>query len=131
MQKFHNSTLYHNDHGGIRMKKISGLALIAIGVFHSLVAVFMPGAIGFSGIWQEIADAGIIDAVKPESLRIWGYYWFLISGLCSILLGVLCHWIEQQLQRLPLLAGGGLLAIASFGILLDSILASGWCYLLP
>jgi hypothetical protein len=53
------------------MRKISGLALIAIGLLHSLVALAVPRAIGFSGIWREIADVGVVDAVKSESLRIW------------------------------------------------------------
>lgn len=51
--------------------------MVAIGLLHSLVALMMPGSIGFSGIWKEIADAGVVDAVNLESLRIWGYYWFL------------------------------------------------------
>lgn len=46
------------------MRKISGLALVTIGLLHSLIALVMPGAIGFSGIWQEIVDVGVVDAVK-------------------------------------------------------------------
>lgn len=102
------------------MRKVSGLALVGIGLVHSLVALVMPEAIGFSGIWKEIGDAGIVDAVKPESLHIWGYYWFLVPGLLMILYGLLCHWIENQLSRsLPSFAGWGLLAVASFCIVLD------------
>lgn len=102
------------------MRKISGIALIAMGLLHSLIALVMPGAIGFSGIWQEIIDVGVVDAVKPESLRIWGYYWFLIPGFFTILYGLLCHWIEHQLNcPLPWFAGLGLLLIACFGIVLD------------
>ncbi len=101
------------------MRKVSGLALVAIGLLHSL-ALVMPGAIGFSGIWKEIGDAGIVDAVKSESLRIWGYYWFLLPGFFMIIYGLLCHWIENQLGRpLPSFAGWGLLAVAGFGIVLD------------
>jgi hypothetical protein len=102
------------------MNKISGLLLIAIALFHLLIGVFMPGAIGVEGIWQEMAEVGVVDAVKVDSFRIWGYYWFLISGLFLLLYGCLCHWIEYQLNRsLPLFAGLGLLAIACFGIVLD------------
>lgn len=32
------------------MQKISGLALIVIGLVHIAIALFIPGAIGFSGI---------------------------------------------------------------------------------
>jgi hypothetical protein len=100
--------------------KGSGLALIAIGLIHILIALFIPGAIGFSGIWQEITDVGMVNAVKPEALRIWGYYWFLVSGFFTVLYGFLCHWIEHSLNRpLPLLAGWGLLAVSCFGIVLD------------
>ncbi|HEY9608087.1 DUF6463 family protein [Allocoleopsis sp.] len=92
------------------MRKISGLALITIGLLHSLTALIMPGMIGFRGIWQEIAEAGVFDAVKPESLRIWGYYWFLVPGFFLILYSFLCHWIEHQLDRpLPWFTGWGLL----------------------
>jgi hypothetical protein len=81
------------------MRKISGLALITLGWLHSLIALIMPGAIGFGGIWQEIAEVGVVDAVKPEALRIWGYYWFLVPGFFLILYGFLCYWIEHQLDR--------------------------------
>lgn len=100
--------------------KGSGLALIAIGLIHVLIALFIPGAIGFGGIWQEIANVGVIDAVNPESLRVWGYYWFLVSGFFTVLYGFLCRWIEHHLNRpLPGFAGWGLLMIACFGIVLD------------
>ncbi len=102
------------------MRKISGLALLAIGLLHILLALVMPGVIGFSGIWKEIGDAGVIDAVKSESLRIWGYYWFLVPGFFMIIYGLLCHWIENQLNHpLPSFAGWGLLAVAGFCIVLD------------
>jgi hypothetical protein len=102
------------------MPKVSGLALVAIGLLHTLVTLAMPEVIGFDGIWQEIAEAGVVDAVTPESLRIWGYYWFLVPGFLTILCGLLCHWIEHYLQRpLPLFLGWGLLAIACFCIVLD------------
>lgn len=100
--------------------KGSGLALIAIGLLHTLIALVMPGAIGFGGIWQEIANVGVIDAVNPESLRIWGYYWFLVSGFLVLFCGFLCHWIEHHLNRaLPGFAGWSLLMITCFGIVLD------------
>ncbi|MBE9079079.1 hypothetical protein IQ241_17540 [Romeria aff. gracilis LEGE 07310] len=102
------------------MRKISGLALIMIGLLHSLIALVMPGAIGFSDIWQEIVNVGVFDAVSVNSLRIWGYYWFLMTGFLVILYGFLCYWIENQLsQTLPLFVGLGLLAVAGFGIVLD------------
>ncbi|NJO42474.1 MAG: hypothetical protein HC865_18105 [Cyanobacteria bacterium RU_5_0] len=102
------------------MKKITGLALVAVGLLHSLIALVTPGLIGFSDIWTEILDARVIDAVNPESLRILGYYWFLIAGFLSILYGFLCYWVEHQLSlQLPPFAGWGLLTIASFGIVLD------------
>jgi uncharacterized membrane protein len=112
------------------MKKISGLALIIIGLLHSAIALLIPAAIGFGGIWQEIAEVGVFDAAKPESLRIWGYYWFVISGLFTMLYGLLCYWIENQLNLpLPPFVGWGLLTIACCGIVLD--LDSGfWLILL-
>jgi Family of unknown function (DUF6463) len=73
------------------MKKISGYALVIIGLLHSLIGLVLPGAIRFSGIWQEIIDVGVIDAAKPDSLRIWGYYWVLMPGFIMILLEFLCH----------------------------------------
>jgi len=102
------------------VKNISGLALVAIGLLHSLVAFVMPGAIGFSGVWKEIVDVGVVDAVKAESLRIWGIYWFLVPGLFMIIFGLLCHWVENRLSHpLPSFAGWGLLAVAGFCIVLD------------
>lgn len=102
------------------MQKISGLALIIIGLLHSAIALLIPGTIGFSGIWEEIFDIGVFDAVNPEYIRILGYYWFVISGLLAILYGLLCHWIENQLNYpLPPFVGWGLLTLACFGIALD------------
>lgn len=102
------------------MEKISGLALIVIGLLHSLIALLIPGAIGFSGIWQDIINAGVVDAAKPDALRIWGYYWFLASGLLVIIYGCLCCWIEKQLnQPLPSFAGWSLLTFSAFCILFD------------
>ena len=62
------------------MLKINGLALLLIGLLHSLIGIAMPGLVGFEGIWQDVAAVGIVDAAKPEALPIWGYYWFLVSG---------------------------------------------------
>ncbi len=102
------------------MKKISGLALIIIGLLHTLIGLLLPGVIGFSGVWQEIVNVGVIDAAKLESLRIWGYYWFLMPGLLVILYGLLYYWVENQLNAsFPSFVGWGLLLVASFGIVLD------------
>lgn len=112
------------------MQKISGLALIAIALLHSLIGLTWPELIGFGDVWQDIADAGVVDAARPEALRIWGYYWFLLSGFFLLLFGSLCHWIEHHLGRsLPAFAGWGLLAIALFGIGLD--LDTGFWLVLP
>jgi hypothetical protein len=102
------------------MKRINGIALVVIGVLHSMAGLAAPGLLGFGGIWKEIIDAGVVDVVKADSLRIWGYYWFLLPGFFMILFGALCHWIENRLRRsLPRFAGWMLLVIAGFGILLD------------
>ncbi|NJR48386.1 MAG: hypothetical protein HC780_01355 [Leptolyngbyaceae cyanobacterium CSU_1_3] len=102
------------------MGKINGFALIVFGLLHSLVALVIPGAIGFSGIWQDIIEAGVLDVVKPDSLRIWGYYWFLALGFLMTLYGFLCYWIENQLnQPLPSFAGWSLLIFSVFCIVLD------------
>ncbi|CAA9590790.1 hypothetical protein AVDCRST_MAG81-5259 [uncultured Synechococcales cyanobacterium] len=102
------------------MQKVNGLALVSIALLHSLIGLIAPGLIGFEGIWQDIANSGVIDAVKPDALRIWGYYWFLISGLFLMLFGCLCYWIENRLDLpLPPFVGWGLLLIACFGIVLD------------
>ncbi len=87
------------------MRKVSGVLLIAIGVLHSL-ALVLPEAFGFRGIWTEMARAGFLDAVTSKSLRIWGYYWFLLPGFFMIVFGLLCHWVEHRLNRpLPSFVG--------------------------
>lgn len=102
------------------MQKISGLALIVIGFLHSMIALVIPGVLGFSGIWQEIINAGASDAVKVESLRIWGYYWFLVPGFLMIILGTLCYWIEHQVNHpLPSFVGWSLLIFSCSCIVLD------------
>ncbi|MGJ3245172.1 MAG: DUF6463 family protein [Elainellaceae cyanobacterium] len=102
------------------MKKVTGFALMGIGLLHSLLALLTPRFFGFSDIWQDIAAAGVVDAASPESLRIWGFYWLLMPGFLLILFGLLCDWIERQLELpLPSFVGWGLLAIALFGIVLD------------
>ncbi len=99
------------------MRRINGIALIVIGLIHSL-ALVIPGAIGFPGIWSEILAAGVVDAVSGSSgtgLRIWGYYWFLMPGFALIVLGLVCVWVERALDRvLPALVGWSLAALAAF-----------------
>lgn len=102
------------------MRGVNGLALVAIGLLHSL-ALFLPVAIGFPGIWSEIHDAGLVDAVSSKALRIWGYYWFLMPGFVLIVLGLLCAWVERSLMRpVPALVGWALAFLAVFGIVLDT-----------
>lgn len=102
------------------MRNISGPALILVGVLHALLALCLPGVLGFDGIWGEIARAGTIDAVSVEAPRIWGWYWFLVSGPLLALFGLLCDWIERRLRRrLPLSCGVGLLAYSAACIVLD------------
>jgi hypothetical protein len=36
------------------MNKVTGFALIAIGLFHSLVALILPGA----GVWSKVVGRG-------------------------------------------------------------------------
>jgi len=102
------------------MRRVSGILLIAIGLLHSL-ALVIPGAIGFQGIWREIAQAGFLDAVSSKSLRIWGYYWFLIPGFLMIVFGLLCHWVEHRLNHpVPAVVGWALFVLTVFGVLLDT-----------
>ena len=93
------------------MQKTSGLAIIAIALLHSLIGLIAPGLIGFEGIWQDIAASGVFDAAKPDTLSIWGYYWFLLAGFFLMLCGGLCYWVEHSLDRvLPAFVGWGLLS---------------------
>lgn len=102
------------------MRGINGLVLVGIGLLHCL-ALFLPGAIGFPGIWSEIRDAGLVDAVSSKALRIWGYYWFLMPGFVLIVLGMLCAWVERSLMRpVPAPVGWALVLCAVFGIVLDT-----------
>ncbi len=102
------------------MRRINGIALIVIGLLHSL-ALIIPGAIGFPGIWNEISQNGFIDVVSGGNLRIWGYYWFLIPGFALMILGIICTWVERRLSRpLPAFFGWSLLAFSVFGIALDT-----------
>lgn len=101
------------------MRRVNGIALVAIGLLHSL-ALVLPGAVGFGGIWSEIVEAGFVDAVSTKALRIWGYYWFLMPGFALVVLGLLCAWVERRLDRpLPAFVGWTLLAFSVFGIVLD------------
>ncbi|MGG6239626.1 DUF6463 family protein [Nodosilinea sp. AN01ver1] len=112
------------------MQKISGLAIMAIALLHSLIGLIAPGLIGFEGIWQDIAASGVFDAAKPQTLSLWGYYWFLLAGIFLMLCGGLCYWVEHRLDHiLPAFVGWGLLAIALFGIGLD--LDTGLWLVLP
>ncbi len=102
------------------MRGVNGLALIVIGLVHSL-ALIRPGIVGFEGVWSEIARAGYVNSVSIEAPRIWGYYWFLMPGFALIVLGIVCAWVERTLNRtLPARAGWALLGFAAFGIALDT-----------
>jgi len=75
------------------MRKLSGPALIVIGVLHTIVGVIL----GY-GPLTEIARDGFFNAVEPYDSRM-AVFWFLFAGLVSILLGQLVLWAERHLNR--------------------------------
>jgi hypothetical protein len=90
-----------------KMRRLSGPALVAIGVGHTVVGV----TLGYSPL-AEIARDGFFNAVEPHFSRM-AVFWFLFSGLAVILLGQLVLWTERRLDRpVPAFIGWQLLALS-------------------
>ncbi|HEY0627648.1 MAG TPA: DUF6463 family protein [Allosphingosinicella sp.] len=68
-----------------------GKWIAAVGFFHSMGGFFLFYTQG----WQMIADRGLIASVNDYDITATAF-WFLITGLLLILLGMLMDGMERQ-----------------------------------
>ncbi len=97
-----------------------GVALIATGVFHTLVGVAAYGA-----TLADIAGEGVFNAIgaNPGPTRD-AALWFLVTGVLLIVLGRLARWAQRSAGTLPRSLGWSVIGVAALvGVPMP---ASGW-----
>ena len=73
-----------------------GKWIAAVGFFHSLGGFFMF----FPDAWATIIRRGFIASVVEKELTETAF-WFLITGIELVLLGLLIDWMERQKFTFP------------------------------
>jgi divalent metal cation (Fe/Co/Zn/Cd) transporter len=108
----------------IKFWKYSGIFLIATGILHTIVAIFL-GKETFLKIIQD----GLYNFAFPDYSRAFAV-WFFICGIFIILLGqVLHHYIKKEQKPAPLSFGYSLLIFTIFGCIVEP--GSGFWLFLP
>jgi uncharacterized membrane protein YbaN (DUF454 family) len=104
--------------------KYSGILLIATGIIHTIVGLIMG-----RHIYWEILKLGFVNAIEPDFVRAFGF-WFLICGIILIIFGQTLHYfIKKTGRRPPLSLGYAMLIFSIFGCL--AMPASGFWLFLP
>jgi hypothetical protein len=105
------------------MSRWIGRYLVAVGLVHAGM-----GAITYRDAIEAAARAGFWNALatSPDSAVA---FWFLVSGLLTVMLGGLADAFEALQIRFPRWFGFGLLLLMVTGILLSPV--SGFWLLLP
>lgn len=97
-----------------RTRPVVAIAVGVIGVAHLLVA---PLVVGDS--LRSLLDGGVVGSVDADpalaDLRGVGF-WYLTTGIASLMLAALIGWIERRLGGVPRLVGWMFVALAGFGI---------------
>lgn len=109
------------------MRRLCGSLLVATGVLHLLVGLFV-----FAGPLAAIAGDGF-GAIPPdlegEVLDREAAFWFMLFGVMLLMLGGLTHWAQARTGTLPLFLGWSLLALGVIGVV--TMPASGFWLVLP
>ena len=105
------------------MTRWIGRAVMAIGVLHTVVGIFM-----FRSTLADLFADGLVNTVHGPAR---GFaFWFLFFGFLGLLLGALVDWCEQSSRPLPAFLGLGLLSITITCLILMPA-SGGWLLLVP
>ncbi|MBA3496144.1 MAG: hypothetical protein H0T86_03485 [Gemmatimonadales bacterium] len=101
-----------------------GRYLIGVGVLHNVVGFAL-----YHAPLRAIAADGGWNAVDPYVDRNMAF-WFLLTGVSWLFLGLLVDWIESRAIPLPQRLGWGLLALCAVGVFFMPV-SGFWLFLLP
>jgi len=108
----------------MKLWKYSGILLVATGILHTIVAIFM----GKDIYWAMVQEGGI-NSINNDFTRGFGL-WFMVCGILIILLGQLLHYyIKKEQKPAPLFLGYSFLAISIIGGLIEPV--SGFWLFIP
>ena len=109
----------------MKLWKYSGIFLVATGILHTVFGI----AAGINELSGMVKD-GFFNAAASDDLSRGLIFWFLICGICFIILGhVLHYYIKKEQQPAPKLLGYWLLGLGVIGCAM--IPASGFWLFLP
>ena len=109
----------------MKMWKHSGIFLIATGILHTIVAIFMGW-----GAFVEIIRDGLLINIASRDLTHAFALWFFICGIFIILFGQVLHfYIKREQKPAPLSFGYSLLVFTIFGCIVEP--GSGFWLFLP
>jgi hypothetical protein len=104
-----------------------GWTTLGIAVIHLVCAPLFYGP-----ALVAIIAGGVVNAVNGPGDRVLraAGFWYVVTGLAALSLGLLIIWIERTVQVVPRRLAWLMLVIAVFGIVLTP--ASGfWLFLVP
>lgn len=102
----------------------AGIMMMWIAVIHNVVGVMI-----FFAPLIDIAQAGVLDTVKPPHIERGLAAWFLLSGCLMFMLGGLMHWAYKHTHTLPHSLGWMSIGFGLLGVILMP--ASGFWLLIP
>ena len=102
-----------------------GKWIAAVGFFHSLGGFFMF----FPDAWATIIKRGLIASVGQKELTETAF-WFLITGIELVLLGLLVDWMERQKFIFPSWLKWGL-AILVLVLIVPMPITGAWALIVP
>jgi hypothetical protein len=104
--------------------KYSGILLTATGVIHTILGLLMG-----RDIYWEILKSGFINAIEPDFVRAFAF-WFFVCGIMLIIFGQTLHYYIRKANRQPPISlGYWMLAFSVFGCL--AMPASGFWLFIP
>jgi len=103
------------------MSRWIGRWLMAVGVIHCVV-----GGIPYATPLIGMAQDGLWNTIHRSAER-QAAFWFVFSGLLTIVLGALVDWIEQAMGRWPSFLAYGVLVL---NLLAITVLPAGGGWLL-
>ena len=111
--------------GGSRSVAWIGKWIAAVGVFHCLGGFFMF----FPDAWATIIGRGFVASIVEKEITETAF-WFLITGIELILLGLLIDWMDRQKFSLPSWLKWGL-AILVLVLVVPMPVTGAWALLVP
>lgn len=95
-----------------------GKYIVAVGVIHSSL-----GLVAFGSTFEQLIQAGFFNTINGEP-ELEFPFWFVVTGIFWIVLGLLINYIENESIPLPPFLGWVLMSLTIIGVAMMPL--SGW-----